>query len=106
MTKKPENPRLSRRSFAAGTAAGAAALALGFPAVLRAQPAAVKMGLIHPVTGFLQFSGTQCRFGAVTAVEEINAEGGIKSLGGASNGVGVTRTMSRACLLNASTRSS
>ncbi len=83
MTKKPENQKLSRRSFAAGTAAGAAALALGFPAVLRAQPAAVKMGLIHPVTGFLQFSGTQCRFGAVTAIEEINAEGGIKSLGGA-----------------------
>ena len=34
MTKKPENPKLSRRSFAAGTAAGAAALALGFPAAI------------------------------------------------------------------------
>jgi branched-chain amino acid transport system substrate-binding protein len=41
------------------------------------------MGLVHPVTGFLQFSGTQCRFGALQAVEEVNAAGGIASLGGA-----------------------
>jgi branched-chain amino acid transport system substrate-binding protein len=81
MTKK----NLTRREFAS-TAAGAAVLATGvagFPAVLRAAAKPVKIGLVHPVTGFLQFSGTQCRFGALAAIEEINAAGGIKSLGGA-----------------------
>ena len=75
----------SRRRFVAGAAAGGAVLAagtIGFPAVLRAAEP-VKMGFIHPVTGFLQFSGSQCRFGAQLAVDEINAGGGIKSLGGA-----------------------
>ena len=85
MTERPPKSTITRRRFVAGAAAGSAVMAtgLGFPAVLRAQPKAIKFGLIHPVTGFLQFSGTQCRFGALLAVDEINAEGGIKSLGGA-----------------------
>lgn len=72
-----------RRDF---LATGAATLALGitgFPAVLRAQPQSVKIGLIHPVSGFISFSGTQCRAGAQMAIDDINAAGGIKSLGGA-----------------------
>lgn len=82
MTKKTRN--LTRREFvsvAAGTAAVATGIA-GFPHVSRAAKP-VKIGLVHPVTGFLQFSGTQCRFGAQMAIEEVNAAGGIKSLGGA-----------------------
>lgn len=71
----------SRRQVLAGATALAGSLAM--PGVLRAQPAAVKIGLIHPVTGFLQFSGTQCRYGAEVAIEEVNARGGIASLGGA-----------------------
>ena len=63
-------------------AAGAAALAA--PAVLRAaEPAPVKIGMIHPVTGPLAFGGSQCRLGGITAVADINAAGGIASLGGA-----------------------
>ena len=65
---------------------GAAALGIGvagFPAILRAAPENVKIGLIHPVTGFISFSGTQSRAGAQMAIDEINAAGGIKSLGGA-----------------------
>ena len=65
---------------------GAVALAAGvtgFPAVLRAQAPTVKIGLIHPVSGFIAFSGTQCRSGAQMAIDEINASGGIKSMGGA-----------------------
>ncbi len=62
-------------------AAGAATLAM--PAILRAQPAAVKIGLIHPVTGALAYGGQLCRLGGQTAVEDINAGGGIKSMGGA-----------------------
>ena len=74
---------LRRRDF---LATGAAALGLGitgFPAVLRAQAAPVKIGLIHPVSGFIAFSGTQCRAGAEMAIADINAAGGIKSMGGA-----------------------
>ncbi len=50
---------------------------------MRAQPAAVKVGIIHPVTGAVSYSGTQSRAGALMAVEDINGRGGIKSLGGA-----------------------
>lgn len=65
-------------------AAGAATLAgLAMPSVLRAQPAAVKLGLIHPVTGPLAFSGSQCRAGGQMAITDINAAGGIKAMGGA-----------------------
>jgi len=64
--------------------AGAASLTLlGAPAVLRAQAKAVKVGIIHPVTGGVAYSGTQGRAGALMAVEDINNGGGIKSLGGA-----------------------
>ena len=43
----------------------------------------MKLGLLHPVTGALSYSGQQSRIGATMAVEEINAAGGIKALGGA-----------------------
>ncbi len=82
MSKK--SIKLSRRQFVSA-AAGTAALATGvggFPAIIQAAQT-VKIGLVHPVTGFLQFSGTQGRLGAKLAIEEINAAGGIKSLGGA-----------------------
>jgi len=71
----------TRRNFVAGTAA--AATSLVFPLVARAQPAPVKVGVLHPVTGWASYSGTQCRLGAMLAIEDINAAGGIKSLGGA-----------------------
>ncbi len=77
---------MNRRRFLATTALGAAAAATGTlaaPSVLRAQGAGVKIGLLHPVTGALSYSGTQGRLGATLAVEEINAAGGIKALGGA-----------------------
>jgi branched-chain amino acid transport system substrate-binding protein len=77
---------MNRRRFLATTALGAAAAATGSlaaPSVLRAQSAGVKIGLLHPVTGALSYSGTQGRLGATLAVEEINAAGGVKALGGA-----------------------
>ena len=43
----------------------------------------VKIGAIHPLTGFLARAGGQLKEGLDLAVEEINAAGGIKSLGGA-----------------------
>jgi branched-chain amino acid transport system substrate-binding protein len=76
---------LSRRRFLQSTALGAAAAAgvLQAPAVLRAQGAAVKVGILHPVSGALSYSGQQGRIGALAAIDEINAAGGIKALGGA-----------------------
>ncbi len=71
----------NRRQFVAQSAASAAAMA--FPLVAGAQPAPIKVGILHPVTGALAYSGQQCRAGAMMAVEDINKAGGIKSMGGA-----------------------
>jgi len=73
----------SRRKFLASTALGAAAAtgSLAMPSILRAQGAGVKVGILHPVSGALSYSGQQSRLGATMAVEEINAAGGIKGLG-------------------------
>jgi branched-chain amino acid transport system substrate-binding protein len=74
----------TRRDFlrTAAGAAGAAA-ALGFPAVLRAQGREVLVGETHPLTGPLAREGNLGKQGIELAVNEINAAGGIKSLGGA-----------------------
>jgi branched-chain amino acid transport system substrate-binding protein len=72
---------VSRRGFVAGTTAFTGALAA--PAILQAQPAAIKVGLIHPVTGFVAYNGQQGRLGGTMAIEDINKAGGIKSMGGA-----------------------
>jgi len=79
------SPSVSRRSLLKSSGAlGIAGIAgIGFPAILRAQPAPIRIGIQHPVTGFLAYSGNQCRAGALMAIEAINAAGGIKSLGGA-----------------------
>lgn len=75
-------PIVTRRRVLAG--AGATAIVtLGAPSILRAQAQPVKVGIIHPVTGGVSYSGTQGRAGALMAVEDINGKGGIKSLGGA-----------------------
>jgi branched-chain amino acid transport system substrate-binding protein len=70
--------RLTRRTVIASAAA-----TLAMPAVLRAQAATVKIGLIHPVSGALAYGGQLCRLGGQTAIDDINAAGGIKGLGGA-----------------------
>src|SRR6266702_2301130 len=77
--------RITRRKLLQTTAVGAlgAATVLHAPAVLRAQGTAVKVGVLHPVSGALSYSGQQGRRGATIAIEEINAAGGIKALGGA-----------------------
>lgn len=55
---------------------------LGAPTLLFAQPKPVKIGLVHPVSGALAYSGSQGRLGCQLAIDEINAAGGIKALGG------------------------
>jgi branched-chain amino acid transport system substrate-binding protein len=69
-----------RRTFIKQSAAAVGVL--GFPLVGRAQTRSVKVGILHPVTGALAYSGQQCREGALMAIEDIN-KSGIRSLGGA-----------------------
>ena len=80
-TRGQSSGPVSRRTFL--TAAGATAAAAGFPAVLRAQAREVKVGYLLPVTGPLAYEAALALNGLTLAVDEINASGGIKSLGGA-----------------------
>ena len=80
MTSMFKSP--SRRAVLRGGAA-AAVTVLAAPRVLRAQPAAVKLGLLQPMSGFLAQAGDLARIGAEYAVKEINDAGGIQALGGA-----------------------
>ena len=75
-----QKSRITRRQFV--QASGAAVGVLGFPTLLRAQARPIKIGLVNPMTGFLAYSGSQCRLGAQLAIDEINAAGGIKAVGG------------------------
>src|SRR6266511_4009406 len=72
---------VSRRKFIAAT--GAAAAVAGFPAVLKAQAREVKVGYLLPVTGPLAYEAGLALNGLTLATDEINATGGVKSLGGA-----------------------
>ena len=77
---------IDRRRLLGSAVLGAGAAtsgALMMPGVLRAQGSAVKLGIVHPVSGALSYSGQQGRLGAVMAIDEINAAGGIKALNGA-----------------------
>ena len=70
----------NRRTFIRQSAATASVLA--FPLIGGAQPKAVKIGILHPVTGALAYSGAQCREGALMAIDDVNKTG-IRALGGA-----------------------
>jgi branched-chain amino acid transport system substrate-binding protein len=58
-------------------AGGAGALALGFPAIVKAQSGAIKIGHLTPLTGFLGALGQYAVMGIQMATEEINAAGGV-----------------------------
>ena len=73
----------NRRTFVKTTAAAGTAL-LAAPSLLRAQAKTVKIGILQPVTGALAQDGEYGRLGAQLAFDEINAAGGIKSLGDAT----------------------
>lgn len=71
-----------RRSLLKTAALGSIAT-ISMPAVLRAQAPAIKIGILQPVTGALAQDGEYGRLGAEIALKELNAAGGIKSMGGA-----------------------
>ena len=60
----------TRRDVVIG--AGAAAMTIGMPAILKAQPASLKVGILHPVTGGLAYEGEQCRKGALLGLHPCN----------------------------------
>ena len=65
----------SRRDLLKAGTAGA--LALGFPAIVKAQSGAIKIGHVTPLTGFLGALGEYAVMGMKMAVEEVNAAGGV-----------------------------
>jgi branched-chain amino acid transport system substrate-binding protein len=58
-------------------AGAASALALGFPAIVRAQSDKIKIGHLTPLTGFLGALGEYAVKGIRMAIDEINAKGGV-----------------------------
>jgi branched-chain amino acid transport system substrate-binding protein len=84
MKEKKRNTGMSRRSFlkVAGVG-GLAASTVGFPAILRAQPKEILVGSMHPITGPTAYDGQSIANGFQLAIDQKNAAGGIKSLGGA-----------------------
>lgn len=81
--KKRSKGSVSRRQFIKGMGAlGAAVTFSGFPRFAHSAEE-VKFGVVEPLTGPLAPLGLSDRRGYEQAVDEINAAGGIKSLGGA-----------------------
>ncbi|MGB0530851.1 MAG: ABC transporter substrate-binding protein [Paracoccaceae bacterium] len=85
MTRSKDLFTGSRRKFMRGASATFALAAAGLSAPKIARAAgAVKIGLIHPATGWAAYPAAQLRYGAQMAIADINAAGGIKSMGGAA----------------------
>jgi len=84
MPKIPYFSTTSRRKFISRTSAtiALASSGLSIPMIARAATP-VKIGLIHPATGWAAYPAAQLRYGALMAIADINARGGIKSMGGA-----------------------
>src|ERR1700686_1594412 len=68
---------ITRRQVLAGSAAGAAALASGFPAPAIADSDPIKIGYLPALTGPSSSTGIGINRGTELAVEEINAAGGV-----------------------------
>lgn len=75
MARKEFSP--ARRRALKASAALASGAALGFPAILKAQSEAIRIGHLTPRTGFLGQIGEYGYRGATLAVEEANAAGGV-----------------------------
>jgi branched-chain amino acid transport system substrate-binding protein len=76
--------KMNRRTFLKYSAAVGATTAIsGFPTFLRAQAPEIKIASIQPVTGVISDIGISMRRGNQMAVDDMNAKGGIKSMGGA-----------------------
>ncbi len=72
---------ITRRAGLKGLAAGAAAIAM--PAIIRAEEPEIVIGAPNSLTGGLGEVGSRATWGLRIAADQINREGGIKSMGGA-----------------------
>ncbi len=78
MSRDETTPRGRRKALKQAAAlAGAIALPLGFPAIVRGQGETIRIGHLTPRTGFLGQVGEMGYRAAVMAVEETNASGGV-----------------------------
>jgi branched-chain amino acid transport system permease protein len=83
---QPKKTGMDRRTFIKTSGMiglGVAASSFGVPKLLRAAPPTIKIGSVQPATGPLSVIGLGQRRGNQLAVDYINAQGGIKSMGGA-----------------------
>jgi branched-chain amino acid transport system substrate-binding protein len=87
MVQRRRGPSLTHlgglRAVAFATGVAVAAAALGAAGTAVAQPKEVKVALIAPLSGPWARQGKLMQLGADLAIEDINAQGGIKALGGA-----------------------
>ncbi|MGQ0662217.1 MAG: ABC transporter substrate-binding protein [Pseudomonadota bacterium] len=74
---KPSTVPVGRRQVLTTAAAAAAMGGLGFPALVSAQPATIRIGHLTPRTGFLGQLGDYGVKGTEMAVDEFNAAGGV-----------------------------
>ena len=70
-----DSTRLSRRALLAGAATAAAVTS--FPHVLRAQPTAIRLGTLNPLTGSGGAYGPSMRKAMEWVAQEVNAAGGV-----------------------------
>ena len=74
---------LTRRGAVLAASTIAISALYSTPVAVQAQSKNVKIAIITPLSGPWARQGTLVKFGAETAINEINATGGIKALGGA-----------------------
>lgn len=74
--------QMNRRTLLKSTGGLALAAGLGAPALAQG-PAEIEVGLIVPLSGIYARPGQVMRMGAEMAIEDVNAQGGVKALGGA-----------------------
>lgn len=75
---------VSRRTFLKLSGTLGLATSINFPGVvLGKEPEKIKVGAVWPLSGLLAKGGDASKVGGEIAISEINAAGGIKSLGGA-----------------------
>jgi branched-chain amino acid transport system substrate-binding protein len=75
--------KITRRTTLKTGLTAAAGVIIGAPGIVRAQAKTVKVALIAPLSGPWARQGELKQKGAQMAIDEINAQGGIKALGGA-----------------------
>jgi branched-chain amino acid transport system substrate-binding protein len=81
--KRSTSSKQSRREFLIKTGGAITAAAIASPPIMTGAAETVNIGALYPSTGSMAQIGQACVNAAKLAVEMVNAQGGVKSLGGA-----------------------